>query len=105
MIPLIYASAVYGDLPEEYWENPEPYYNPDSDVPFHSRVENLTWTSQYRTAMARTRDWKLILSESHEPELYKMDGGYTEKENLYGQAQYSQVAEQLEQNIKAIWEW
>ncbi len=102
---IVYASAVYGDLPEGYWENPEPYFNPDSDVPFHSRVENLTWTSQYRTVMARTRNWKLILSESHEPELYKMDGGYTENENLYGQAQYSQVAEELERNIKAIWEW
>ena len=38
--------------------------------------------------MARTRNWKLILSESHEPELYKMDGGHIERENLYGEAQY-----------------
>jgi hypothetical protein len=26
--------------------------------------------------MARTRNWKLILSESRDPELYKMDGGH-----------------------------
>jgi arylsulfatase A-like enzyme len=101
----VYASAVYGDLPENYWDDPEPYFNPDSDIPFHSRVENLTWTSQYRTAMARTRNWKLILSESHEPELYQMNGCHAEKENLYGQAQYSQVAEMLKQKIRDHWEW
>ena len=102
---IIYASAVYGDLPDGYWDNPEPYFNPDSNIPFHTRVENITWTAQYRTVMARTRDWKLILSESREPELYKMDRGHVEKENVYGQAQYRLVAEELEQSIKTIWDW
>lgn len=102
---IVYASAVYGDLPERYWENPEPYFNPDSDVPFHSRVEIITWTSQYRTVMARTRNWKLILSESQKPELYKMDGGHVEKENLYGKSQYKMISQRLEQNIKANWQW
>jgi arylsulfatase A-like enzyme len=101
----VYASAVYGDLPEDYWDHPEPYFNPDSPVPFHTRIEDLTWTSQYRTIMARTRNWKLILSESHEPELYRMDNDHAEKENLYGQAPYLQVAEELEQKIGKIWTW
>jgi hypothetical protein len=101
----VYASAVYGDLPEGYWDHPEPYYKPDSELPFHTRVENITWTAQFRTVMARTRNWKLILSESRAPELYKMDGGHVERENLYGQAQYRQVAQELEQNIKDIWDW
>ena len=34
--------------------------------------------------MARTRSWKLILSETHPPELYHMDGGWAERENLAG---------------------
>jgi len=102
---VVYASAVYSDLPEGYWDNPEPYFNPDSPVPFHSRVENLTWQSQYRTVMARTRNWKLILSESHEPELYRMDGRHVERENLYGQEEYKQIAKELEQKIQANWQW
>jgi len=102
---VVYASAVYSDLPEGYWDNPEPYFNPDSPVPFHSRVENLTWQSQYRTVMARTRNWKLILSESHEPELYRMDGRHVERENLYGQEEYKQIANELEQKIQANWQW
>jgi len=101
----VYASAAYSDLPEGYWDNPEPYFNPDSNVPFHTRVETLTWKPQYKTAMARTRDWKLIISESQEPELYHMEGGYFERKNLYGQEQYKQVYEELEQKIRAIWEW
>lgn len=101
----VYASAAYSDLPEGYWDNPEPYYNPDSNVPFHSRVENLTWMPHHRTAMARTKNWKLILSETHEPELYKMDGGHMERQNLYGQDQYREIVEELEQKIKAHWEW
>jgi hypothetical protein len=101
----VYASAVYGDLPEEYWEHPEPYFNPDSPLPFHTRVENLTWIPQYRTAMARTRNWKLIISESHEPELYHMDGGHIERQNLYGQDQYREIFEKLEQKIKDHWDW
>jgi arylsulfatase A-like enzyme len=101
---IVYASAAYSDFPEGYWNNPEPYFNPESDVPFHTRVENLTWKHQYRTAMARTRNWKLIISETHEPELYKMDGGHIERQNLYGQTQYREIFEKLEQKIKANWE-
>jgi arylsulfatase A-like enzyme len=101
----VYASAAYSDLPEGYWDHPEPYFNPDSNVPFHSRVENLTWKPQSKTAMARTRDWKLIISETHEPELYHMDGGHNERKNLYGQEQYRKVYEELERKIRAIWEW
>ena len=102
---MVYASAAYSDFPEGYWDDPEPYFDPNSPVPFHTRVENLSWKPQYKTAMARTRNWKLILSESHEPELYQMNGGYIERQNVYGQKQYSEIAEKLEQEIKAHWEW
>jgi hypothetical protein len=102
---IVYASAAYSDLPDGYWENPEPYFNPDSNIPFHTRVENLTWKPQYKTAMARTRNWKLIKSETHPPELYHMNGGYIERENLYGQDRYKEISEKLEQKIKNQWEW
>lgn len=102
---VIFASAAYSDLPDGYWENPEPYFNPDSPIPFHSRVENLTWIHQYRTAMARTRNWKLILSESHDPELYEMNGGHIERQNLYGDSKYREIFEELERKIKSNWDW
>lgn len=102
---IVCASAAYSDLPEGYWENPEPYYNPESNVPFHTRVEDITWKPEHRTAMARTRNWKLIISETHKPELYKMDGGHIERQDLYGELQYRDISEQLEQKIRASWEW
>jgi arylsulfatase A-like enzyme len=102
---IVYASAAYSDLPEGYWDDPEPYFDPESNVPFHTRVENLTWKPHYKTAMARTREWKLILSESHEPELYHMDGGYIERQNVYGLEQYRAIADKFEQEINAHWVW
>lgn len=102
---MIFASAAYSDLPDGYWEDPEPYYKPDSKVPFHTRVENLTWKPQFRTAMARTSDWKLILSESRKPELYFMNGGNVERQNLYGQKQYQEISDWLEKEIKSHWNW
>ncbi|MEQ9289616.1 MAG: sulfatase-like hydrolase/transferase [Cyclobacteriaceae bacterium] len=101
----VFASAVYGDLPADYWDDPEPYFDPNNELPFHTRVENITWSAEHRTVMARTINWKLILSESHKPELYKMDGGHIEKENLYGNPKYESVAKKLERKIKANWEW
>jgi arylsulfatase A-like enzyme len=102
---IVYASAAYSDLPEGYWDHPEPYFNPESPVPFHSRVENLSWKPESRTVMARTREWKLILSETHSPELYHMKGGTIERQNLYGQSHYLEIYEELEQKIKEHWAW
>jgi len=98
----IYAAAAYSDLPENYWESPEPYYNPDSPVPFHTRVEDLTWKPQYHTTMIRTRDWKLIISDTHEPELYRMNGHRQERQNLYGSTEHQEIFEQLKKEILLI---
>ena len=87
---IVFAAASYSDLPANYLDEPEPYFKPDSDVPFHSRIENLTWKDEHKTFMVRNRNWKLIISETHEPELYFMDGGHTERENLYGNAEYNE---------------
>ena len=101
----VIAYASYSDLPDNYWDNPEPYFNPKSDVPFHTRIENLTWKDDKHTVMVRDRNWKLILSETHEPELYKMDGKHIETQNLYGQSQYRQKFIELEKKLNDIKKW
>ena len=101
----VYAYASYSDLPDGYWNNPEPYFNPNSNVPFHSRVENLTWKDDKHTVMVRDRNWKLILSETHEPELYNMAGRHVETQNLYGQSQHRQKFIELEKKLNAIKKW
>ncbi len=92
---LIVASAAYSDLPPGYWNNPEPYFDPNNDTPFHTRIENLTWQEEHKTMMVRNRDWKLIISDTREPELYFMDGGHVERENLYGKPEYEQKYREL----------
>ena len=101
----IYASAAYSDLPEGYFDHPEPPLRQDSDVPFHSRVERLTWQAENRTAMARTDEWKLILNETRPPELYHMAGGWIERENVAGEREHRKVRQSLEQKIGELWRW
>lgn len=101
----VFAQASYSDLPDGYWENPEPYFNPKSDIPFHSRIENLTWNDEKQTIMIRDKNWKLILSETHDPELYNMEGKHIETGNLYGLAQYRQKFAELEAKLKTFKNW
>ncbi len=101
----VFASAAYSDLPPNYFDDPEPAYEPDSDVPFHTRVEKLTWKAENKTAMARTSQWKLILNESRPPELYKMADGWIEKENLADKRDFRKVRKALETKIKNVWKW
>lgn len=101
----VFASAAYSDLPPNYFDDPEQPYDPDSDVPFHTRVENLTWKAESRTAMVRTSHWKLILNETRSPELYKMAEGWTEKENLAEKRDFRSVRRTLEAKIRDVWKW
>ncbi|UCH61777.1 MAG: sulfatase-like hydrolase/transferase [Fidelibacterota bacterium] len=101
----VIASAAYSDLPLGYFDDPELAYNPDSDVPFHTRVQRLTWKAENRTAMARTNGWKLILSETRPPELYHMAGGWIERENVASKREHRKVLKSLEQKIRDVWSW
>jgi arylsulfatase A-like enzyme len=104
----VFASAAYSDLPEGYFDDPEqPFWDPpeDTDVPFHSRVEDLTWQPEQRTAMIRTGEWKLILNETRGPELYHMDGGWTERENVADDPGYENVMERLRARLEDVWTW
>ena len=101
----VFGAAAYSKLPEDYWDNPEPYYNPNSEKPFHTRVEDLTWESEEKTAMARTKNWKLIVSESDKPELYFMNDKNVERENLFGKASYKEVFQELKGEILNNWDY
>jgi arylsulfatase A-like enzyme len=101
----VIASAMYSDFPKEYWENPEPAFNPDSDVPFHTRVQNWSWKDEKKTVMARTREWKLIKNESRPTELYHMAGGYNERENVAEVPEFSAIRKSLEAKLDATWKW
>lgn len=101
----VIASAGYSDLPPNYFDDPEPAYKPDSDIPFHTRVERLTWKNDSKTIMARTREWKLILSETRAAELYKMGDGWNEKENVANKREFAEVRKVLEAKLKSVWKW
>ena len=101
----VFASAAYSDLPPNYFDDPEPAYDPDSDVPFHSRVQKYTWKAESRTVMARTREWKLILNETRPPELYKMANGWIEKENVADKPAFRNIRKVLEAKINQVWKW
>lgn len=101
----VFAAASYSELPDNYWENPELYYNPNSEKPFHTRIEDLTWEDEKKTAMVRTKDWKLIVSETDNPELYFMDGKNVERENLFGNAAYNDIYQDLKAEILNNWDY
>lgn len=101
----VFASAAYSDLPSDYFQHPELAYQPESDVPFHTRIERLTWKAEERTAMARTQNWKFILNESRPPELYHMDKGWVEQKNLSDRSNHRDIRRKLESRITSQWKW
>ena len=99
----IFASCGYADLPDDFFETwREPRGN---EPPRHSQVLDLTCEAKSRTIMARTRDWKLILSETRPPELYAMEGGTVERENVAGRPETAEIQRRLEAEIRGTWTW
>lgn len=96
----IIATATYGDLPEDYFNNPEPLHGPGIDRPVHQRVQPATWGQQFRTAALRTQDWKLILNETHDPELYRLAGDIGETRNVYGDLAVRAPVDRWEQQLR-----
>lgn len=102
--PAIFTSAGYGEWPRELIEtNRLKSANPET--PLHTHVEDGSDVLQHRQSMVRTREWKLILSESRGPELYRMNGGWTEQANVAGQKEFASVRKDLEQRLTAWWRW
>lgn len=100
----VVATAGYSDLPDDYFDNPEKALDERTKVPFHTRVEKLTWKPEQRTAMARSKDWKLILNESQPPELYHMNGGTVERENVINDPVHAEIVKQLTAVIQSKWD-
>ncbi|MDZ7722233.1 MAG: sulfatase-like hydrolase/transferase [candidate division KSB1 bacterium] len=101
----IFASTAYSELPPNYFEDPEPFIPPKEEDPFHSRVQNLVSRPKQRCAMARTRDWKLILNENRPPELYHMNGGWIERKNVADNKEFAAIRGKLENRIRETWAW
>jgi arylsulfatase A-like enzyme len=100
----IFTGCGYAELPRETVEEHK-NSKEDPDTPLHSLAEEVTSHAEHRSAMARTRDWKFIQSESRPPELYRMDGGWIERENLAGRPENAAIRRSLEQRVQSWWKW
>jgi arylsulfatase A-like enzyme len=100
----ILTSAGYGELPRELVETNR-LQSADPALPLHSLVEDLSDKFQHRQAMIRTLEWKLILSESRPPELYRMNGGWVERKNVADDTEYAGVRGDLEKHLSGWWRW
>ncbi len=100
----VFTSSAYGELPREVVEQHKDSYA-DPNTPLHSLAEETSSLPQFRNAMIRTREWKFILSESRPPELYHMNGGWVEPENVADAAGNAAVRRNLEGRLKSWWKW
>ena len=100
----IFTSAGYGEWPRELIETNR-LSSADPALPLHTLVEDASDELQYRQSMIRNREWKLLLSESRPPELYRMDGGWIERKNLAGDKQYAGIRRDLEMSLTRWWQW
>jgi hypothetical protein len=71
----------------------------------HSLAEETSSHAQFRNSMIRTREWKFILSESRPPELYRMDGGWVERENVADRSEYAAIRRGFDERLRAWWKW
>ena len=55
--------------------------------------------------MIRTWEWKLLLSESRPPELYRMNGGWIERKNVADEKENAGVRRDLETQLTRWWQW
>ena len=100
----IFTSSGYAELSREVVEQHKDS-SADPDTPLHSLAEETTSYAQYRNSMIRTRDWKFIRSESRPPELYRMNGGWVEPENVAERSEYAAIRRDLEKRLGAWWAW
>ena len=99
-----YTSAGYGELGETELNLP---LNPREvkGEPRHSVVMDRNMEPENRTAMARTAEWKLVMTETRGPELYRMDGGVTESRNMANEPAHADVRRKLEGKLADWWAW
>ncbi len=100
----IFTSAGYAELPRELIETNR-LRSADPALPLHTLVEDGSDIPQYRQSTIRTREWKLVLSESRPPELYRMAGGWIERKNLASEEIYASIRRDLETRLISWWKW
>ncbi|HTM50504.1 MAG TPA: sulfatase-like hydrolase/transferase [Bryobacteraceae bacterium] len=100
----IFTSASYGELSRELVETNK-VASEDAETPLHTLAEETSSGSGNRYSMMRTREWKFLLSESRPPELYRMNDGWVERENLADRPEHAPVRRQMEQRLRAFWRW
>lgn len=100
----VYTSAGYSDMTPELLDRNSELHR-KSDVPLHTRVMNHNMEPAHKTAMVRTREWKMVLSETRPPELYRMGAGWVERENLAGAPGAAAARRELEQKLAKWWKW
>jgi hypothetical protein len=100
----IFTSAGYGEWPRELIETHR-LSSADVNLPLHTLVEDGGDEFQYRQAMIRSQEWKLLMSESRPPELYHMNGGWIERENVFNNNSFANVRRDLEKRLKEWWQW
>jgi len=53
--------------------------------------------------MVRNLNWKFIQTDGYPSELYRMDGGWIERENLAEKSEYAYLVSKFEKKIAQIW--
>ena len=100
----IFTSAGYGELTDAQLNLPLNPREVDA-TPRHTQVMNQNMNVAHRTSMIRTPEWKLVLSETREPELFAMRGGVVERRNMAGEKQHSGARSELEKQLTRWWHW
>ncbi len=95
----VYASAAYGDI------NPAELKRGEGRNALHSRVFAQHLRATHKTAMICEEDWKLILNETCEPELYHLPGGAIEACNVANEKTNAARLRGLESKLRRWWAW
>ena len=77
----------------------------DPETPLHTLAEENSSDSKNRYSMVRTHEWKFLLSESRPAELYRMNDGWIERENVAERAEHAAVRRDMEQKLRSFWRW
>ncbi len=100
----MYTSASYGELSREIVEKNKDS-NAEADTPLHTLAEENSSSPTNKYSMVRTHEWKFLLSQSRPAELYRMNDGWIERENVVEKAEFAGVRREMEQKLRAFWKW
>ncbi len=100
----MFTSGGYAELTETELNPPLNPKDVDGE-PRHSQVLDRNMEPEHRTAMVRTDEWKLVMTETRGPELYRMNDSVTESRNLAREKAHAGVRRKLERQLSGWWKW